>query len=341
MLFPYKYPKAKIQNVQSFVDYIMLEIVLKAKNFTSANLPVEKISKPYRDLIMNVNSTYILDPLKKMYQDARKLDQRHINILRNAVSENNKIEQLCKGIIEPIRYVNLTKDFTKDNEKDIIENIKIFCKNLYDKCLERKPFYTEYGKIKDYHDSLVGSSTACPFCGQTIMFTKYSKLRNAFDHYLPKSRYPFTSVNFHNLVPACPMCNSSFKRDVDVLFIGKRRTKAFYPFTKEQYDIHIDVHLKKSYREDLTPSDVELTFSCKGHDEEVKNWLRVYHIEDRYKEYCCSSEIKQTLKSMKAFSKVWLKEYIRMLGNSRNVDMNFLKIPFFEEALKTLGINVA
>ena len=63
MLYPYKYPKAKIQQLQSFVNYIMLEVVLRAKKIPDPTFSVGLVILKYEGIIRDVNAKYILDPL--------------------------------------------------------------------------------------------------------------------------------------------------------------------------------------------------------------------------------------------------------------------------------------
>ena len=58
--------------------------------------------------------------------------------------------------------------------------------------------------------------------------THHSK-REAYDHYLPKVLYPFNSINFRNLAPACHECNSTYKLGKDPAHNPAGRRKAFNP----------------------------------------------------------------------------------------------------------------
>ena len=62
----------------------------------------------------------------------------------------------------------------------------------------------------------------CPYCNAESIYlinkeikrkTQSAFGKSAFDHFLPKARYPFLSVSVYNLIPACDRCNSKFKRD--------------------------------------------------------------------------------------------------------------------------------
>lgn len=64
----------------------------------------------------------------------------------------------------------------------------------------------------------------CPYCGLDY-FQPVGARRNALDHLMPISKYPFASADFRNLPPTCHACNSLYKGDKDVLVddAGARR----------------------------------------------------------------------------------------------------------------------
>lgn len=58
----------------------------------------------------------------------------------------------------------------------------------------------------------------CPYCNaETIYAIKFTgrgdtrMVKNAFDHYFPRARYPFLGLSLYNLIPACSRCNSNLK----------------------------------------------------------------------------------------------------------------------------------
>ncbi|UTH45332.1 hypothetical protein [Loktanella salsilacus] len=65
----------------------------------------------------------------------------------------------------------------------------------------------------------------CPYCGLDYFLPVGTK-RNALDHLMPISKYPFASADFKNLPPTCHSCNSLYKLDQDILFdnAGARRS---------------------------------------------------------------------------------------------------------------------
>ena len=65
----------------------------------------------------------------------------------------------------------------------------------------------------------------CPYCNADMVYTikcddKDKPYKSAFDHFYPKSRYPFLGLSLCNLIPACDRCNSKFKRDMYMEVLG-------------------------------------------------------------------------------------------------------------------------
>lgn len=53
--------------------------------------------------------------------------------------------------------------------------------------------------------------SVCPYCNRQYTFTvdRKQKIRPQFDHFYPKSLYPYLALSFYNLIPCCPICNHS------------------------------------------------------------------------------------------------------------------------------------
>lgn len=56
----------------------------------------------------------------------------------------------------------------------------------------------------------------CPYCNADMVYTikcddNDKTYKSAFDHFYPRSRYPFLGLSLYNLIPACDRCNSKFK----------------------------------------------------------------------------------------------------------------------------------
>ena len=58
----------------------------------------------------------------------------------------------------------------------------------------------------------------CPYCNADMIYTikcddNDKPYKSAFDHFYPRSRYPFLGLSLYNLIPSCDRCNSKFKLD--------------------------------------------------------------------------------------------------------------------------------
>ncbi len=337
MLIPYQLKRSAIHNAQSFVNHVMLEVVFNAKKNVAVDFTSALVLPKYKNLIDATNTNYILTPLKEIFSICKHLHHRDIKTLKRAVHHNNKIRELCNGDIEPVRY-----DEIKKINKNLAKHIKIFCDELYDKCLGIACFYKQFEDIDIYYKFLVGRKTICNCCGVSTILNKYHKHRSALDHYLPKSVYPFVSINFKNLMPICDTCNSKYKLATDTLLITEKRgtkiisetkVKAFYPFSKTKHTIDININFLKKYDRNIEPNDMQITFTNALAQDKVDNWERVFCISDNYKALCCSEDMDSYIEEQYMAEMNNGKshtDYIGLLEKNKYGDKNFLKIPFLE-----------
>jgi len=252
--------------------------------------------------------------------------------IKNAFITDNKIEELCNGDVSPI-YLNALPD--------IVENeIKPLLVNFYETLLERA---SVPGTKKDYYEKLIEENDFqyCPCCGLEGFESADSKLREAFDHYLPKAHYPFASVNFNNLVPLCYKCNSGRKKAKDPIKHGR---KAFYPFIVEgKPEHHIEIKITIDKSKDLGKLDKEdLTIGFDGDTEKIGTWDSLFDIKERYNDTTRSisktllQRIKRRHQLFKKNNTDWsydntLDFLIDDYENDLYEDRKFLKKPFMVE----------
>ena len=109
------------------------------------------------------------------------------------------------------------------------------------------PFVKEYKKLyggqpKSLLSTVVKTKT-CPFCNRNYIFS-YSrgKARYMYDHFFPKSRYPYLAISPHNLIPICWHCNVA-KGSFDAL--NGNNHLLMYPYEDEYGDtIYFDFKYK-------------------------------------------------------------------------------------------------
>lgn len=142
----------------------------------------------------------------------------------------------------------------------------------------------------------------------------------------------------------CHECNSSYKlqkdplRHIDPLHKAKnrKRRKAFYSYATAAPGIAIDLTLSTANINKLCPSDITLTITAPGRDEELESWKDVFGIEERYKAKCCNkndgivwlSRVVEENENYGLTPQQMLEAEIRAAENKPWSDANFLKKPF-------------
>ena len=177
---------------------------------------------------------------------------------------------------------------------------------------------------------------------------QYHSKREAYDHYLPKALYPFNSINFRNLVPACHHCNSSYKTRKNPAYTPTDPAKAahrrpvFYPYMTASHSIELQIDLHHSDIANLTPAHITLHFGPAAIAQEIDTWKDVYGIEERYKSKLCTESdgkawIAQVLDEWKELGKD-PQDFLNTLAFNTEkrpfTDCNFLKQPFLDACLK-------
>lgn len=112
------------------------------------------------------------------------------------LKENNIKNLLLADKQQMEKYINKFGKISRNNSKELCE--KIF---RYDTFSGRKCAYNilKIQKVK-----------VCPYCNRQYIFTLDNhKVRPQFDHYYPKSIYPYLALSIFNLIPSCSICNQA------------------------------------------------------------------------------------------------------------------------------------
>lgn len=221
MHFSYKYIKHSVEDLQELLDFLFKKVWCKADGeFDAEKLNGNpKLKQIYIDL-GNIDvedkggksASFFNSHVENIYAEFSKLNKAQIAILKEGYENNNNIEGLCTDkTVEPLLYKEL-----EATHKDLAKLLKAFYKNLYG---STSPFnLVIFGNLKDslipdhyYKFMLLNKQEICPFCGLLHLKANNHGCREAYDHYLPKAIFPFSSINFMNLAPMCNECNSSYK----------------------------------------------------------------------------------------------------------------------------------
>ncbi|MDA8523346.1 HNH endonuclease [Acidovorax sp. NCPPB 4044] len=284
--------------------------------------------------------------VERIYALFAPLSACQVEQLRLWYRANNDVERVCAN--DPAMSLKRYADFPAELT-NLHDQLASFFKGLYSH-VEIAALKKWTGGIDDHYQTFVQTNKAgkCPFCGMNDLLGEYHSKREAYDHYLPKALYPFNSINFHNLVPACHHCNSSYKTSKDPAYTPKDPAKAahrravFYPYKKETHSIELQINLQHSNISILAPEDISLQFGPVGIAEEIETWKDVYGIEERYKAKICGENegkywLTQVLDEWKEDGRNpadFLATLARQTKNSPYAECNFLKKPFLDACHK-------
>jgi 5-methylcytosine-specific restriction endonuclease McrA len=334
MLFPFKYINHTVENLHSYIEHTILEVCCKP----DGDFHVGKLHPDFIDIVEEVSKNekdYLKKPIETIYNICLKLSKQNLQKLRDAFTINNAIEQLCKGEVKPILYKEITKI-----DEILSKELSQWGADLYNHVLGLSSFHSRNGQLMDYYKEFMRANAKgiCPFCGLHDLKSDLLSKKEAYDHFFPKGKYPFNTVNFRNLVPACNTCNSSYKGVKDPIKNGTKR--AYYPLSSQNLNINITVKITSIDFDNPKKNIVNLSItSIQQEEEEISTWKELYGIEERYNDKCCSDDSNHWIEHSRQYENYGynLKEHLHNEIQNRKKfpfkDTNFLRVPFLEECM--------
>ena len=356
MLFTYTYVPHQMEKMQTFIDYIFHEVWCKAPiglvfhpDLFAGNSDLKEVMKEFgfaANAAKRGKSFY--KDVKEIYDLFSPLIATEITQFKQWYRDNNDPEKICANDpqVSPVRYKDMVV-----RHPVLGKRLALFFRSLYDdSLLGISALQKKIGNIKDHSKQFFDKNNLgkCPFCGISDLKGIHHTRREAYDHYLPKSRYPFNSINFRNLAPACHECNSVYKLSKDPAHTPNgpsknvRRRAAFYPYKTTTHSIELQIDLLHSDIAKLTPADITLRFGPAAISQEIDTWKDVYGIEERYKSKLCTESdgkawLMQVVEEWTELGKD-PQEYLKTLAFSTQkrpfTDCNFLKEPFLKSCQK-------
>lgn len=343
MLFAYTYVPHAMEKMQEFIDFVFFEVWCKAPgngNFRfelfDANVELKELMEAfyYGD---TQGGDFFYGHVERIYSLFTPLSPAQIDQLKQWYQANNDIEKVCAN--DPAHQVAHYADIASVHP-DLSKQLASFYKGLYSQqLLDLKALREKIGEIDEHYQVFMKANTTgtCPFCGLGDIKGIHHTKREAYDHYLPKALYPFNSINFHNLAPACHECNSTYKLSKDPAHNADGRRKAFYPYATGAHGIEITVDLNNPDIDRLTPADIQLAFGPAVVHEEIETWKEVYGIEERYKAKCCDYDAKDWLEQVRILHdthgivpEASLATVQRQTAKAPVANSNFLKLAFLK-----------
>jgi hypothetical protein len=352
MLFAYTYVHHPMEKMQEFIEFIFFEVWCKAPGGLPFSFDLFDAAPELKTIMEAFHysdakgADFFNGHIEQIYGLFADLSPDQIAQLRAWFRGNNDIAGLCRNdpVVAIARYDDL-----KTFDQPLADVLVSFFKGLYSKDLLGLAALKEViGEIDDQYFKFtsVNRQGKCPFCGINDVKGVYHSRREAYDHYLPKGKYPFNSINFHNLAPACHECNSTYKLSKDPLHNAKDplltktggRRKSFYPYQTTPCTIDIEITLHAKDWTDITPDDVDITTGPETVREEIDTRLDVYGIEERYKAKCCGENdgkywIEKVMDEWASYGGT-PEEFLSTLSRQAKLkpfaEANFLKLAFLE-----------
>ncbi len=164
--------------------------------------------------------------MKKFLESALHKPEYHqiINFLSTDDQlDDRKIKQLLIGNIEELMLV--IQNIGKITSATVIQEFKQLYVN-----------FTNRNLGKEWSERI--GVTVCPYCNRSYIFTlRKNGVRPQYDHYFPKSLYPYLSLSMYNLIPSCAICNGA-KHDFDTFDREQNKENFIYPF-RDSYGTNI------------------------------------------------------------------------------------------------------
>ncbi|MBK1674753.1 hypothetical protein CKO35_15935 [Ectothiorhodospira shaposhnikovii] len=305
MLFAYTYVPHAMEKMQEFIDFIFFEVWCTAPGNGDFRLELFTANAELKELMEvfyygdTQGGDFFYGHVERIYGLFAPLTPAQIDQLRQWYQANNDIEKVCAN--DPEVHIARYTDITAIHP-DLSEKLASFFKGLYSQqLLDLAALREKIGQIDEHYQAFMQANTTgkCPFCGLGDIKGVHHTKREAYDHYLPKALYPFNSINFRNLAPACHECNSTYKLSKDPAHNAAGRRKAFYPYTVGAHGIEITIDLNAPDIDRLTLADIQLTFGPATVHEEIETWKEVYGIDERYKAKCCDGDAKDWLEQLR------------------------------------------
>jgi hypothetical protein len=234
MLFPVSFVDTNLNFLNDVLrQFIQKSIVLT--NYTKASLfPAEFI--PIHDHGRNAIDT----KFRNVFEEIKNLTPAEKKRLLRLYINHQRVKKLCEKKTLPKLELSSFPNSLQISLKELGEYL--YTSGLKNAAIRK----LANGGAEEGIDSLLLHSqryraengTVCCFCGindyeEQLADTVDSKQwRPAYDHYLPKDKYPLAAVNFNNLFPVCYQCNSKSKGAEDPCYckIDSQRKLSFYPF---------------------------------------------------------------------------------------------------------------
>ena len=188
-----------------------------------------KRSAKYKSVLKNYRITNYASNKEERFAQDQLLAAK---IVENASNDLYKYLYEKRNVVIPVinkKNLRILLTIKMDELIPVLENLpKIQIKACQNELLQYVFCYDKFSQHKKTVQLLMDMDVpVCPYCNRQYTFTVSGETgisRPQFDHYLPKSEYPYFAVSLLNLVPSCGLCNQSK---------SAKDEKVLYPYSDE------------------------------------------------------------------------------------------------------------
>ena len=235
--------------------------------------------------------------------------------------DNKKIKKLLVGDISVLKDTIAQIGVVEDDD------VRTKFETLYKKFCKRK-----FGK--NWAQAI--GVTVCPYCNRSYIFTSSkSGTRPQYDHYFPKSKYPYLALSMYNLIPCCAVCNG-LKHDENTY-----ETPIVYPY-KDSYGVKamfeesgVDADNIESWLGTAKEYKIEIRYADDIEDElkgKIENAVATFKLEELYSKH--SDYVRDILRTAHIYNDVYFEglvtQYPDLFKNKKEAK-NFVFFNYLEE----------
>lgn len=259
---------------------------------------------------------------------ARIKDKIELRIEKNKSILNNyktdKSNKLLGDFLESKieNLITLPLDKLIINFKDELHILfKIYHKkdSEFEKVLNSILFYESQDSWKAYQTAIDIDINTCVYCNRTYITTLGDDdnkfVRGDFDHFMPKSKYPYLRFSFFNLIPCCVICNRNAKKAKETSLENN-----IYPYKEGFENNTVFTFIPNNYEDIIGKGNPTIDFLFPGNDNQTtkaKNNIELFRLKDQYSIH--SQELNDIINKRRIFSDSYLedlqKSYKELINN--------------------------
>lgn len=269
--------------------------------------------------------------IEDIVKTKKRLSKKSKKILDNSILKDilighpNELYKLSDKIVSMFfgsseqfeEYITAKKKLNKKHkEKYILKKFKDYTEliDIFD-----------YGKFMNknraYKLAEILNISVCPYCNRQYIFTVEDKNRKItrpqFDHYLPKSIYPFLAISLYNLIPSCGICNL-LKKDKSIKKIEgvsncKDITMNPYMNIEEKKNLFRFSYFPNEYG---YPKKIKINCENKKYQQKTELFVKTFEIKNIY-----NAHVNIEIKDLYDFATKYPKSYLQNL--LEQIKLNF------------------